>query len=57
MGLIARDGRPEQGGSDRDVGLGLYIVKEIAKAHAGQVSVRSTVAEGTSFNLTMARMG
>ncbi|WP_437809493.1 PAS domain S-box protein [Sorangium sp. So ce1078] len=33
----------------RSVGLGLYIVREIASAHGGRVSVRSTEHEGTTF--------
>jgi len=37
------------------VGLGLYIVDQIARAHGGQVSVRSTSAEGTCFRLCLPR--
>ncbi|MEX5669492.1 ATP-binding protein, partial [Pseudomonas neuropathica] len=33
----------------RSVGLGLFIVREIARAHGGDVSVNSTVNTGTSF--------
>lgn len=33
----------------RSVGLGLFIVREIARAHGGEVSVDSTVENGTSF--------
>ena len=33
----------------RSVGLGLYIVRQIAVAHGGEVSVRSSAAEGTCF--------
>lgn len=43
-----------RGGEDlsrRSVGLGLYIVSEIAKSHGGSISVRSTEAEGTTFTL------
>lgn len=36
----------------RSVGLGLFIVKEIAKAHGGDVSVRSNVTDGTTFTAT-----
>jgi sigma-B regulation protein RsbU (phosphoserine phosphatase) len=37
------------GGSHRSVGLGLFIVREIAKAHGGSVQVRSSPTEGTTF--------
>lgn len=33
----------------RSVGLGLYIVREIARAHGGEVTVVSSEAEGTTF--------
>jgi sigma-B regulation protein RsbU (phosphoserine phosphatase) len=33
------------------VGLGLYIVREIARSHGGQVDVRSSAEEGTTFVL------
>lgn len=37
----------------RSVGLGLYIVREIAAAHGGSVLVRSTAEEGTTFLLRL----
>jgi sigma-B regulation protein RsbU (phosphoserine phosphatase) len=37
----------------RSVGLGLYIVSEIAQAHGGQVRVTSTAYEGTRFVATL----
>jgi phosphoserine phosphatase RsbU/P len=43
-------GEPERGAS-RGVGLGLYIVSEIARAHGGSVSVWSTAAQGTTFSV------
>lgn len=42
------------GGAVRSVGLGLYIVSEIAAAHGGTVSVRSDAAAGTTFAVKLA---
>jgi sigma-B regulation protein RsbU (phosphoserine phosphatase) len=39
----------------RSVGLGLFIVQEIARAHAGSVMVTSTDTEGTTFVATLQR--
>jgi sigma-B regulation protein RsbU (phosphoserine phosphatase) len=39
----------------RSVGLGLYIVSEIAKVHGGQVDVASEPATGTTFTATFPR--
>jgi sigma-B regulation protein RsbU (phosphoserine phosphatase) len=36
----------------RSVGLGLYIVSEIARAHGGDVTVRSNAEDGTRFTAT-----
>ncbi|MEO7521750.1 MAG: HAMP domain-containing sensor histidine kinase [Gemmatimonas sp.] len=36
----------------RSVGLGLYIVREIAKAHNGSVTVTSSADKGTTFTAT-----
>lgn len=50
-----------QGGAARHravgggLGLGLYIVDQIARAHGGRVEARSTAAEGTTFTLTLPR--
>ena len=41
--------------SQRSVGLGLYIVRQIARAHGGDVEVASTAHDGTSFMLRMPR--
>ncbi|MFL6593498.1 MAG: ATP-binding protein [Luteimonas sp.] len=40
------------GSGHRSVGLGLYIVAEIARAHGGDVAVRSSADEGTTFVAT-----
>ncbi|MGW8369466.1 MAG: sensor histidine kinase, partial [Gammaproteobacteria bacterium] len=38
---------------DDSLGLGLYIVSEVAEAHGGDVSVDSSAAEGTTFTLRL----
>jgi sigma-B regulation protein RsbU (phosphoserine phosphatase) len=38
---------------DRSVGLGLFIVREIARGHGGTVSVESTAVAGTTFTLSI----
>jgi sigma-B regulation protein RsbU (phosphoserine phosphatase) len=42
-------------GSGRSVGLGLFIVNEIARAHGGRAVVRSTQEEGTTFSAVFPR--
>lgn len=37
------------------LGLGLYIVSEIARAHRGSIAVRSVEGEGTTFTITLPR--
>lgn len=39
----------------RSIGLGLYIVKQIVLAHGGDVDVRSTDEEGTTFTARLPR--
>src|SRR6218665_1915899 len=39
----------------RSVGLGLYIVQQVARAHGGEVEVRSEPHEGTTFTLRLPR--
>lgn len=47
--------RGAQAGSSRSVGLGLFIVRELAVAHGGQVELRSTRADGTTFSVVIER--
>ncbi|MCK6190548.1 PAS domain-containing sensor histidine kinase [Pseudomonas sp. EYE_354] len=42
----------DQGSDVRSVGLGLYIVRELAKVHGGDVDVRSCATAGTTFTVT-----
>jgi signal transduction histidine kinase len=44
-------GRPEQGA--RGTGLGLALVRAVARAHGGEVRVRSTHGEGSEFALVL----
>jgi signal transduction histidine kinase len=37
------------------VGLGLYIVAEVVRAHGGQVEVSSSEKEGTTFTVRLPR--
>ncbi|MDB5745379.1 MAG: sensor histidine kinase [Massilia sp.] len=38
------------------LGIGLFISREIIHAHGGTISLASTVADGTTFTLTMPRL-
>jgi PAS domain S-box-containing protein len=41
--------------NDRSVGLGLYIVESIVRAHGGSVRVESTTDSGTTFTVRLPR--
>jgi signal transduction histidine kinase len=43
--------RPDEG----SVGLGLFIVREIVRAHGGSVELRSQPGEGTTFTVRLPR--
>jgi sigma-B regulation protein RsbU (phosphoserine phosphatase) len=43
------------GGNHRSIGLGLYIVKQIALAHSGTVDVESQPETGTTFRVRIPR--
>ena len=51
---LIRGGTPADH-SVRSVGLGLFIVKAIAKAHGGTVSVASSREAGTAFTFLFKR--
>jgi signal transduction histidine kinase len=44
---IGRDNR------SRGTGLGLALVRAVARAHGGDVTVRSMLGEGSEFELTL----
>jgi signal transduction histidine kinase len=46
---------PESNGTGYNLGLGLYIVREIALAHGGSASVESDIATGTVFVIRIPR--
>jgi signal transduction histidine kinase len=45
----------QAGGERRSIGLGLFIVDQIARAHGGGVRVHSTAGEGTTFRVSLSR--
>ncbi|MCP3143419.1 PAS domain-containing sensor histidine kinase [Pyxidicoccus xibeiensis] len=47
--------RGDATGAPSGLGLGLFIVREIVAAHGGQVSARSSEAEGTVFTVVLPR--
>lgn len=52
--LPFRSNRPGHA-QGRGLGLGLYITREIVRAHGGEIGVRSSPHEGTTFELTIPR--
>jgi len=56
-GLDGAQPNAEQRASRRGLGLGLYISREITRAHGGEIGVVSREAEGTTFTVTLPRRG
>jgi signal transduction histidine kinase len=48
-------GSSTQRGRARGLGLGLFIVHEIVRAHGGTISVESSEERGTTFTITLPR--
>ena len=48
-------GSRNDGGNRRHLGLGLYIVDRIVAAHGGQVDVKSSEEDGTTFTVRLPR--
>lgn len=58
--LLPRLFEPMAGGdrrrtNSRGLGLGLYVSREIMRAHGGEIQVATSAAEGTSFTLRLPR--
>lgn len=47
--------RGESSANPAGLGLGLYIVRQLVRAHGGQVEVTSNEAEGTTFRIAVPR--
>ncbi|HEY7930446.1 MAG TPA: hybrid sensor histidine kinase/response regulator [Steroidobacteraceae bacterium] len=52
-----RGGAQRAGGGSERLGLGLFIVQEIVRAHEGTVSVRSSEDQRTQFSVQLPRQG
>lgn len=50
-----RHGSAEPSGPSRGLGLGLYITQQIVSAHKGEITVRSSAEEGTTFTVRLPR--
>jgi PAS domain S-box-containing protein len=50
-----RRGDRQGGGGKGSVGLGLFIVREVVRAHGGEVEVRSDASSGTTFTVRLPR--
>jgi signal transduction histidine kinase len=51
--ILQRAAQPNESDNNANMGLGLYIVKEIITAHQGTISVASTETEGTTFTVRL----
>ena len=49
-------GPPRAGGATGGLGLGLYLAREIARAHGGRIELHSSEEQGTTFLVTVPRV-
>lgn len=52
---LVRNSNDGLGSTSTSLGLGLFIVKEVALAHRGSIDVTSTEADGTTFTVVLPR--
>lgn len=52
---LKRGGSPDGDRGGRSVGLGLFIVDQLARAHGGSVDVTSSESDGTTFHVVLPR--
>jgi signal transduction histidine kinase len=48
-------GRSNRQNASEGLGLGLFLAREVARAHGGRIDVQSTEADGTTFRATVPR--
>lgn len=53
VGMGLQEGRGRTNGHSRGLGLGLFIARQIARAHDGGVEVASGEAIGTNFTVRL----
>ena len=53
--IFERFERPAAAKSHGGLGLGLYVAREIVRAHGGEISVESTLGAGSTFKLSLPR--
>jgi signal transduction histidine kinase len=53
--LVRGSSRKAGPAKQQSIGLGLYIAKEVAKAHGGNIDVQSTAPAGTTFTARLLR--
>ncbi|WP_375761686.1 ATP-binding protein [Corallococcus exercitus] len=52
---LERGGSHQENRADRSIGLGLFIVRQVVRAHGGHVGVTSTAEAGTTFTVRLPR--